>query len=130
MLNNCCKSKNWKYNDIVSTVILILLNREPDHGYNIIHAVSDLLGYSPTLNGMIYRLLAFFEMNGLVRSEWKIEEASQPKKVYTITQKGESILRERISILKAQINRLKEILTLYEGGTQWSSHFQQTTMRD
>jgi len=118
MLKRYCKSKNWKYNDIVSTVMLILLNRKPDHGYNIIHTVSDILGYSPTLNGMIYRLLAFFEVNGLVRSEWKIEEASQPKKVYTITERGMSILRERISILRSQINRLKEILTLYEGGAQ------------
>jgi len=118
MLKRYCKSKNWKYNDIVSTVMLILLNRKPDHGYNIIHAVSDILGYSPTLNGMIYRLLAFFEANGVVRSEWQIEEASQPKKVYTITERGTSILRERIGVLRSQINRLKEILTLYEGGAQ------------
>ncbi len=118
MLKKYCKSKNWKYNDIVSTVILILLNRNPDHGYNIIHAISDILGYSPTLNGMTYRLLAFMEANGLVRSEWKIEEASQPKKIYTITERGISILRERIGILKSQINRLQEILTLYDGGVQ------------
>jgi PadR family transcriptional regulator PadR len=118
MLKRHCKSKHWKYNDIVSTVILILLNRKPDHGYNIIHTVSDILGYSPTLNGMIYRLLTFFETNGLARSEWKIEETSQPKKVYTITERGRSVLRDRIAVLRSQINRLKEILILYEGGAQ------------
>ena len=118
MLKKYCASRHWKYNDIVSTVILILLNRKPAHGYNIIQSVSDILGYSPTLNGMIYRILAFFEANGLVRSEWHIEDGSQPKKVYTITENGKLLLHERISILRSQINRLKEILTLYEGGSQ------------
>lgn len=118
MLNKYCKSRHWQYNNIVSTVILILLNRRPDHGYNVIRSISDILGYSPTLNGMIYRILAFFESNGLVRSEWHIGETPQPKKVYTITEKGRGFLRERISILRSQINRLKEILSLYEGEAQ------------
>jgi len=115
MLKRYCKSKNWKYNDIVSTVILILLNRRSDYGLNILHSVSDILGYSPTLNGMIYRLLSVLELNGLVQSEWKIEEQSQPKKFYTITKDGKKYLKERIELLNNQVDRLKYIINLYKG---------------
>ena len=73
-------------------MILILLNKNSDYGLDILHSISDILGYSPTLNGMIYRLLSILEVNGLVISEWRIEDQSQPKKVYTIIKKGEDYL--------------------------------------
>ena len=118
MLKRYCQSKNWKYNNIVSTVILILLNKNQDYGLNILHSISDILGYSPTLNGMIYRLLSILEVNELVSSEWKIEDQSQPRKIYTITKKGGEYLKERIDLLNNQINRLKYIINLYKGEVQ------------
>jgi len=42
--------------------------------------------------GLIYVLLKKFEEKGLVKSEWQTEE-SPPKKVYSLTEKGEKFLK-------------------------------------
>jgi len=118
MFKKCCSPKSWKYNDIVGTVVLLLLNIKSDYGYNIMNRVSDVLGYSPSLNGLIYRILSFFEESGFVHSEWNIPEVSLPKKIYNLTPDGKRYLRDKMTTINSQIVLLNKIVQLYIGEIQ------------
>jgi len=115
MYKKGCSNSCWKYKDIISTIVLILLNKSPDYGYNIQNTISDIFGYSPTLNGLIYRTLSFFEASDLVYSKWLMDKVSQPRRIYSITEQGRAFLKNRIVIINEQKDLLEKILKLYGG---------------
>jgi DNA-binding PadR family transcriptional regulator len=74
--------------------ILLLLYEKPCHGYELAKQLTDLGLHLPGVGAMgnIYRILTFFEENGLIHSAWKTEDIGPAKKEYEITDRGKEVL--------------------------------------
>ena len=79
-------------------IILAILSRGEDYGYNIIQKVKDISGGSlEWTDGMIYPVLQRMEMDDLIVSQWKISEGNRPRRYYTITEKGRNELSSELT---------------------------------
>jgi DNA-binding PadR family transcriptional regulator len=94
-------------------VILRLLKERPRHGYDIIKALEERMAgcYTPSA-GTVYPTLQLLEDQGLVR----VVE-SEGKKVYHLTPEGEKQLEERRDELSEIIDRVRETVRDFAGGS-------------
>jgi len=76
--------------------VLILLNKKPSHGYEIMKEISNRTKgfWQPTAGG-VYPILRDLEKSGYIKGEWQIQK-NRKLKVYKITESGELILRRAI----------------------------------
>lgn len=94
-------------------VILKLLKEQPRHGYDVIKALEERMAGCYTASaGSVYPTLQLLEDQGLVRS---VE--TEGKKVYHITPAGEALLEERRSELDDIIDRVRETVKDFAGGS-------------
>lgn len=105
MYIECLKYKEFmakKENTIISKnlttastkpIILGILSHGNSYGYLIIKKVKELSGgkinYS---DGMLYPVLHRLEKEGLIKSNWVMENDTKPRKYYEITDKGKKAL--------------------------------------
>ncbi|MBN2199183.1 MAG: helix-turn-helix transcriptional regulator [Candidatus Aminicenantes bacterium] len=96
------------------TIILTILARQEDYGYNIIQKVKEASsGSLAWTDGMLYPVLQRMEMDGLISSQWKNAPDRRSRRYYRITEKGR---RERLTELEgwrdlwAALARLGEAL--------------------
>jgi DNA-binding PadR family transcriptional regulator len=76
--------------------VLILLNRKPSHGYEIMKEInSRTKGFWQPTAGGVYPILRDLEKSGYIKGHWETQK-NRRLKVYTITQSGELILRHAI----------------------------------
>jgi DNA-binding PadR family transcriptional regulator len=76
--------------------ILILLNKKPSHGYEIMKEInSRTKGFWKPTAGGVYPILRDLEKSAYIKGEWQIQKNRQLK-VYKITESGELILRRAI----------------------------------
>ena len=75
---------------LLDLVILQFLNSQPMHGYQIISTIRKNFGvyFGPST---IYPLLNSLEEKGYIKSQWDLSH-ERPRKVYTLTGEGESLL--------------------------------------
>ncbi len=94
-------------------VILRLLKEQPRHGYDVIKALEERMAgcYTPSA-GTVYPTLQLLEDQGLVRST-----ETDGKKIYHITAEGEALLEERRGELDDIIDRVKETVRDFAGGS-------------
>ncbi|MFQ6075250.1 MAG: helix-turn-helix transcriptional regulator [Candidatus Bathyarchaeia archaeon] len=72
--------------------VLLVLIREPLHGYQIMKHIHELtMGVITPTAGGIYPTLRELELKGLIRGEWR---AGERRKVYEITERGREVFRE------------------------------------
>lgn len=70
-------------------LILAVLVRGPSHGYAIARAVERESENALHLReGSLYPALRALEQQGLIRSEWELQESGPARKVYALTQAG------------------------------------------
>ena len=76
---------------LLDLVILQFLKRKPMHGYNIITSIRKNFGvyFGPST---IYPLLGVLEEKGYIKSQWNLK-CERPKKVYSLTPEGTSLLK-------------------------------------
>jgi DNA-binding PadR family transcriptional regulator len=76
--------------------VLILLNKKPSHGYEIMNEIKDRTGgfWKPTAGG-VYPILSDLEKTGYIKGEWH-KQNNRKVKTYRITEKGKIILRNAI----------------------------------
>ena len=76
--------------------VLILLNKKPSHGYEIMKEIKDRTGgfWKPTAGG-VYPILRDLEKTGYIEGEWH-KQNNRNIKTYRITEKGKNILRNAI----------------------------------
>jgi DNA-binding PadR family transcriptional regulator len=76
--------------------VLILLNKKPSHGYEIMMEIKDRTGgfWKPTAGG-VYPILRDLEKTGYIKGEWR-KQNNRNIKTYRITEKGKNILRNAI----------------------------------
>jgi PadR family transcriptional regulator len=80
----------------IRVAILILLNKAPTHGYEIMKEIKDKTGgfLSPTAGG-VYPILQDLEKAAFIEGEWQTQN-NRKIKIYKITESGRQILRHTL----------------------------------
>jgi DNA-binding PadR family transcriptional regulator len=74
-------------------IILSILKQGNSYGYLIIKRIKELSkGKMHYSDGMLYPVLHRLEKEGLIKSYWKMEKDTKPRKYYEITEKGKKAL--------------------------------------
>jgi PadR family transcriptional regulator PadR len=92
---------------LLDLVILQFLNVEPMHGYSIITSIRRNFGvyFGPST---IYPLLGVLEEKGYIKSQWNLN-SDRPRKVYSLTPEGSSLLNGTEESLNHICRRLTSI---------------------
>ena len=91
-------------------IILTILSRGEDYGYNIIQRAKDLSGGAlEWSDGMLYPVLQRLERENLISSRWQISEEGRHRKYYTITPSGRDALAAEIAQWRTMIQALNSI---------------------
>jgi DNA-binding PadR family transcriptional regulator len=93
----------------IRIAVLILLNKKPHHGYEMMKAVDERTSgfWKPTAGG-IYPILQDLENSGYITGTWD-QETKRKRKIYHITNAGKKVLErtlEKESQLANTINNL------------------------
>jgi DNA-binding PadR family transcriptional regulator len=90
-------------------IVLALLGRRPQHGYDLRTAFEELLGGTWLLNiGQVYTTLSRLEQDGLVIAEVVPQELLPDRKVYSLTELGEKELRRWLEEPLGGIVRMRD----------------------
>ncbi len=81
------RPKKWAY-----PVILVLLQEENSHGYEVMERLQEEFGFEQISPGAVYRALRQMENLGLCKTEWEPIEGGPAHRVYSITDEGEAFL--------------------------------------
>ncbi len=75
---------------LLDMIVLQYLDQEPMHGYQIITKIRKGFGvyFGPST---VYPLLGSLEKKGYIKSAWNLD-CDRPKKVFSLTKDGETIL--------------------------------------
>lgn len=93
------KSRDFGYVErFVEPCILLLLSKSPLHGYGFMEGLEKHCGEKVDI-GNLYRTLRKMEKNRWVKSNWKKGALGPNKRIYQITPKGQTILKEAASHL-------------------------------
>jgi len=92
---------------LLDIVVLVLLRSESMHGYKIITSIRRNFGiyFGPST---IYPYLNNLEKNGYIKSQWNLNN-ERPRKVYSLTSEGNSILtgcEHSFSTICSQLSRI------------------------
>lgn len=79
-------------------IILAILLRGEDYGYNIIQKVRSVSGGRlEWTDGMLYPVLQRMEMDGLIVSRWRSSDGGRPRRYYRITGPGREELETELA---------------------------------
>jgi len=89
---------------LLDYIILRYLNVRQMHGYELISNIRKTFGvyFGPSI---IYPLLASIEKDGCITSCWNMENG-RPRKIYTLTDKGNKLLGITENLLNAITQKL------------------------
>ena len=90
---NIAWSKNW-----LVPVLLLMLRQWSSYGYALMEKMSTF-GLAAMNPGTFYRTLRQMEKDGMVSSSWDTSEGGPARRVYSITDAGESYLHYRAQSL-------------------------------
>ena len=76
----------------LTPVTLVLLKEESSYGYEILERLEEEFGFEQISAGTLYRSLRRTEKEGLSKSEWETSEGGAARRMYSITEDGESYL--------------------------------------
>jgi PadR family transcriptional regulator, regulatory protein PadR len=93
--------------------VLLLLRGRPAHGYELLEQLPDLTGDRVDM-GNLYRFLRLLEAEGIVRSRWDDDAPGPSKRVYELTDEGQSLLDGWAGALRGAQERIDSFLTSYE----------------
>ena len=79
------------------TLLLFLLTEKPMYGYQIVKEIENRSqGYFQFKEGTLYPALHRLEKAGWVDGIWGEASTGAPRRYYSITAKGEGVLKERL----------------------------------
>lgn len=108
-------SKNEQFKKgVLPMLVLHIISKEKNYGYNIVTTFNSLCGNILSLKeGTLYPILYRLEEEGAITSEWSLpQNVGKPKKFYSITEKGEEILKEQWQLwkeLERMVNNFEKI---------------------
>ena len=97
----------------VEPCILLLLSKEPVHGYGLLEGLETPCGEKVDV-GDLYRTLRRMEHDGWVSSAWDRETNGRDKRVYTITQEGRAFLKHAVASLKQTDELIHHLFSGYQ----------------
>src|SRR5215207_6932835 len=77
--------------DWLTPVALVLLREESSYGYELMERLEQF-GFEQVRAGTLYKTLRRMEQEGLCRSAWETSEGGPARRMYSITEDGESYL--------------------------------------
>jgi poly-beta-hydroxybutyrate-responsive repressor len=80
------RPRNW-----LTPVTLVLLREESSYGYELMERLEEF-GFEQIRAGTLYRTLRRTDKEGLSKSEWDTSEGGPARRMYSITEAGESYL--------------------------------------
>ncbi|MEG1603277.1 MAG: PadR family transcriptional regulator [Cloacibacillus sp.] len=91
--------------------ILLILRDEPLHGFSLLKKLykSDIMDYSSLDPTGLYRMLKKMEEAGLLSSELEMENDTQGRRIYRITEDGEICLIFWKATLLDYMNKIKKL---------------------
>lgn len=96
----------------VRPAVLVLLKERRSHGYELLERLEELgLKGDP---GSLYRSLRLMEREKLLRSEWSDSGAGPPRRVYTLTARGEKTLEGLVPQLADEARKIGILLKRYK----------------
>ena len=99
----------------IQPCLLLMLHRGKAHGYNLLSGLEEFGFVGGQLDpSLVYRALRDMEDSGLVTSEWDADSLGPQRRVYCITQVGESNLVEWISDLRRTRQEIETLIAAYE----------------
>ena len=94
----------------IEPFVLLLIAEGPVHGYSVISQLNKLgLNADGVDVGMVYRTLRELEAEGLVRTNWGLEEGP-PKREYQLTADGHEALDEWVAVMIERRRLIKAFL--------------------
>lgn len=100
----------------VEPAVLLLLHREPAHGYALLEGLRELgLEEYPMDASAIYRILYDLEAQGMVVSQESSEgSAGPPRRVYSLTSQGDAYLNAWVEDLRLTDRVLHNFFEAYD----------------
>jgi len=110
-----CKKAGFKTSDLLTVSILLSLLKEPSHGYSLLGKIKEVgLEMEDIPFGVLYRTLRLLEEEGLVTSEWQVEDVGPSKRIYEITEKGKEYLKNWVEVSKENIKLIFNLIERIE----------------
>jgi PadR family transcriptional regulator PadR len=98
------------FKGVVELALLKVLGETPEYGLKILEALREEAGLD-IAEGTLYPLLYRLEKQGSIRSEWQLlDDASHPRKYYSITPKGDAELEAYIEDWQSMTARFNRFL--------------------
>ena len=92
--------------------VLLVLKQWSLHGYLILQQL-ERMGFSGVDHATLYRELRRLERDGFVASEWEAGESGPARRVYSITDAGEEVLRGWTEVVSGYQRMINGFFDLY-----------------
>ena len=102
-------SKNW-----LVPILLLMLREWSSYGYELMEKVATF-GLSAMNPGTFYRTLRQMEKDGMVRSSWDTSETGPARRMYSITEAGETYLKYWADSLNQYQKMMDTFFRIYTG---------------
>jgi poly-beta-hydroxybutyrate-responsive repressor len=103
------RPRNW-----LTPVTLVLLREESSYGYELMEGLEQF-GFEQISAGTLYRTLRWMEKEGLSKSEWETSEGGPARRMYSITEAGESYLAAWAKACEQYQNIMDSFARAYAG---------------
>lgn len=97
----------------VEPCILLLLSKEPAHGYGLMEGLEKHCGEKVDI-GNLYRTLRRMERVGWVTSKWDRKEKERDRRMYTVTETGRAFLENAVLSLKQTDELIQHLFRGYK----------------
>ncbi len=96
---------------IIPCLLLLLFKEGPSHGYHLIEKLSKLPFFEVVPDpAVVYRHLRSLENNGMIKSKLVEGSKGPARKVYSLTEEGETYLGDWIPVIKSKRDALEHFL--------------------
>jgi PadR family transcriptional regulator PadR len=102
-------SKNW-----LVPILLLMLREWSSYGYELMEKMATF-GLATMNPGTVYRTLRQMEKDGIIRSSWDTSTAGPARRVYSITDAGETYLNYWANSLNQYQKMMDTFFRLYTG---------------
>ncbi len=93
--------------------ILLLLSEQPGYGYGLVPRLVEFR-FGHVDRPAVYRALAQLERDGLVQVSSNDSQQGQGRRVYSVTPRGERVLRVWMGIVREEHAHLGEVIRRYQ----------------
>lgn len=96
---------------IIPCLLLLLFTEGPSHGYHLIEKLSKLPFFEVVPDpAVVYRHLRSLENNGMIKSQLVEGSKGPARKVYSLTEEGETYLGDWVPVIESKRDALDHFL--------------------